>query len=859
MEKLKDTFFRAYFTMNVPRIIVRTDASVYTVISINDSFSRLTGIAEAHASGQSLFDLLKLEKDGTNGQQQLLDSCLAYAIQNNEQTNIPEFETFIISNGLRIQRWWKLELLPVIEVNGSGAYAVISVTDVTEHLLIQKQLDLAKANEQSLQEELAATNEELAAANEELNATIENLRQSQENLQELNNELENKVSLRTADLLLAQAELTSQHILMETILNEVPAGICVLKGAEMNLELVNAKLLQLWKRKKNIIGKPLTEVMPELLDQEFPEILNEVYVTGSPFSKSEAYAELIIDGVKTPVYRDFSYTPIKDNQGNTHSIVALTIDVTGRALARIREQQLMEEQSAINEELSAANEELAATNEELHEAQENQDRLIAVLARSEARFRNLIIEAPVAICVLKGTDYVIDAVNDEGLKILNKQSDIIGKSLRAALSEQERRPLQELLKMVSRSGETYYGNEVRAQFESDGQPEDGYFNFIFKPVKTSQDSIEEVIIVATNVTDLVNARNEKESAEVKLGLAIEAARMGSWYINAATNALEYNPTLAVLFGYEGSEPMTYEQAISRVTDDYRQKLEWEIEQAITHGGVYDMTYTMRRFNDEKIIWLRSLGKIHQDNQGNYTIFSGVVMDITEQKQDEQRKNDFIGMVSHELKTPLTSLNGYAQILHSKAKKQEDSFAINVLSKVTDQVKRMTTLINGFLNISRLESGKIHLVLQEFYLDELVRENIEEAELLSTAHEIIFKPCAPVLVKADRDKIGSVISNMISNAIKYSPNGIKKIEIQCQTTASAAQISVKDFGMGIAAADIPKLFDRFYRVESNQMHLISGFGIGLYLCSEIINHHHGKIWVESEPDQGSTFHFSLPLN
>lgn len=167
------------------------------------------------------------------------------------------------------------------------------------------------------------------------------------------------------------------------------------------------------------------------------------------------------------------------------------------------------------------------------------------------------------------------------------------------------------------------------------------------------------------------------------------------------------------------------------------------------------------------------------------------------------------------------------------------------------------MINGFLNISRLEAGKIQLNKYAFYLDELVKENIADAELLSATHKIFFKSYEPVSVFADRDKIESVLSNLISNAIKYSPLG-KQIEICCKVTDASAIISVKDQGMGIQPENIPRLFDRFYRVESNQMQLISGFGIGLYLSAEIIQHHNGKIWVESEPEKGSVFYFSLPL-
>ena len=857
MDKLKDSFFQSYFNMRVPRLIVKTETADYAVIAVNHSYEQTTGIKCEHVLDRSVFNFFSVEKTGAHGQA-LLQKALSEAIHLNEQIQLEEFEINSLANDSNQKNWWQIEILPVSATGKKPQYLVITFKDVTSFVLVQKELAEARSREQQLHEELAATNEELHASNEELQVSATELKQSWENLHELNHQLEARVLKRTADMLKTQQQLTEQHTLLQTIVNEVPAGICILTGPEMKLEMINSKLLKRWNRNYDIIGKPLLDIMPEIRDQDFPRLLQQVYITGLAYSEFDAPLELLTDGIKQTVYRDFAYTPIKDADGTTHSILALSMDVTERTLGRLREQHLLEEQSAVNEELSASNEELAATNEELHEAREDQYKLIFTLAESEARFRNMIMDAPVAICVLKGTDYIVDAINDEGLRILGKTPAIIGRSLKDILSAQEKRPFLDLVIATYRSGKIYHGNEVAAQFENNSILQEDYFNLVFKPTISAQDrSVEGIIIIASKVTDLVNERKERENAETKLGLAIEAAKMGSWHIDGKTKKLHYNPALAALFGYEGTEPMTYDQAIAQVTEDCREKLILEMDQAIAKGGAYDMTYTQRRFDDGEIIWLRSLGKINKDELGKYNIFSGVVMDITEQKEDEQRKNDFIGMVSHELKTPLTSLKGYTQILHAKAKKNEDNFAINALNKVNDQVSKMTAMINGFLNLSRLESGKIHLKKTTFNIDELVKENTEEAQMLTNTHEIIFHPCAPVPVFADRDKIGSVISNMISNAVKYSPQG-KEIEITCVVVGTEVEISVKDQGIGISEEDVPRLFDRFYRVESNQTELISGFGIGLYLSAEIVLHHQGRIWVESKLGEGSTFFFRLPV-
>lgn len=857
MDKLKDSFFQAYFRMPVPRIVVRTDTPDYTIIALNNAYLSANGIITDTFTEQPLFNLLKTEKTGKEGQD-ILTGALHKAIRTNEPVYLSEFKVFSVYHAHQLTNWWQFELLPVSNDGEKPDYIVISIRDITQEVLNKKNLEEARNREQLLHEDLAATNEELLASNEELSSTLEELKQSEESMRELNLELENIVDERTSDLFNAQVKLLEQHGLLETIVNEVPAGICVLKGPDMIMETANTKILQLWESQDTIIGKPLIEIRPELKEQEFPRLLNEVYTTGIAYSSTDAAVEIVRNGTKQTVYRDYSYTPLKNPDGTTHSVLAMTIDVTERTLARLREQQLMEEQFAVNEELSASNEELAATNDKLSEYQKEQEQLIASLAESESRFRNLIMEAPVSICVLKGSDLIIDAINAECLKLLGKTSAIVHHSLKETLPELENQPFIDLLDQVYLSGKTYYGNEAMAAIEHQGKMVNGYFNFIYQPLKGENDTVEGIMIVATEVTDLVSARKERENAEVKLGLAIEAARMGSWHIDRNTMSLHYNSALATLFGYEGLKPMTYDQAIAQVTEDCRERLVEAIKKAIDDGGDYDVTYTQHRFNDGEIIWLRSLGKITTDEEGNYTIFSGIVMDITEQKQDEQRKNDFIGMVSHELKTPLTSLTGYAQLLQSRARKNEDTFSLNALTKVVMQAQKMTAMINGFLNISRLESGKIHLNKQIFYLHELVNENIEESEILISTHHIIFKPCEPVSVFADRDKIGSVISNMISNAVKYSPDG-KEIEVRCEVIGSYAQISVKDYGMGIDPDDITKLFDRFYRVENKQTQLISGFGIGLYLSAEIVERHHGKIWVESEPGLGSTFFFNLPIS
>jgi two-component system sensor histidine kinase VicK len=180
-----------------------------------------------------------------------------------------------------------------------------------------------------------------------------------------------------------------------------------------------------------------------------------------------------------------------------------------------------------------------------------------------------------------------------------------------------------------------------------------------------------------------------------------------------------------------------------------------------------------------------------------------------------------------------------------------------MSKATVQVKRMTAMINGFLNISRLESGQIVIDKRDFDLAGLINELIDEVQVTTGEHHIQLTEIVKVNMYADRDKIGSVLSNFLSNAVKYSPKGTN-IDVACVSNVDTVTVSVKDEGMGLRQEDLEKIFDRYYRVESAETLHIAGFGIGLYLSAEIIKQHNGRIWVESELSKGSIFYFLLPL-
>ena len=219
-----------------------------------------------------------------------------------------------------------------------------------------------------------------------------------------------------------------------------------------------------------------------------------------------------------------------------------------------------------------------------------------------------------------------------------------------------------------------------------------------------------------------------------------------------------------------------------------------------------------------------------------------------------KKDEFIGLASHELKTPLASINGYLQILNRLVK---DLNAQKFLGKASLQVRKLTSLVNDLLDVSKIEAGKLKLTVVDFDLKEVVEEAIDLIRNSTESYEVILTEAPEnCMVKGDSQRIEQVIINLLSNAIKYSP-GANSVEVKMIKQQDKALVAVIDNGLGIAEDKINNLFSRFYRIEEATPN-ISGLGIGLYLSHEIISRHQGNIWVESELGKGSTFWFSLPL-
>ncbi|MBA3723388.1 MAG: helix-turn-helix domain-containing protein [Candidatus Levybacteria bacterium] len=232
-------------------------------------------------------------------------------------------------------------------------------------------------------------------------------------------------------------------------------------------------------------------------------------------------------------------------------------------------------------------------------------------------------------------------------------------------------------------------------------------------------------------------------------------------------------------------------------------------------------------------------------------------ELAERKKLEQQKDEFIGIASHELKTPVTSVKAYTQVLQSRFAKAGDEKSATMLMKMDTQLDKLSVLIGDLLDVTKIEAGNLKLHEEWFDFNEVVGEIIEQTQLITEKHTIVKKLAQSKTIYGDRDRIGQVLINLISNAIKYSPRS-DKIIVTTKATKNTVIACVQDFGIGIPKDKQEKVFERFYRAEDKSIETYPGMGLGLYISSEIIKRQGGKIWVESEQGKGSIFCFSLPI-
>lgn len=261
--------------------------------------------------------------------------------------------------------------------------------------------------------------------------------------------------------------------------------------------------------------------------------------------------------------------------------------------------------------------------------------------------------------------------------------------------------------------------------------------------------------------------------------------------------------------------------------------------------------------DGKKVFIQVSSSTVRNKKKNIIAQASIIADITEQKELERQKDDFLSMASHELKTPITSLKMFIDLQRQQLKEKNAGKAAYFNERIHDQADRLKELANDLLDVSRIQTNKLRFTMEDFDIASVINDTVEDLQGTTQRHEILVKGVVSQEVRGDRYRIYQVLVNLLLNAIKYSPAG-KKIFVQAKRNGKSIVVSVRDSGIGISRGQQDKIFDKLYQVADPQVKTFPGLGLGLYISKEIVERHKGKIWVKSTKGKGSTFFFSLPL-
>jgi signal transduction histidine kinase len=283
----------------------------------------------------------------------------------------------------------------------------------------------------------------------------------------------------------------------------------------------------------------------------------------------------------------------------------------------------------------------------------------------------------------------------------------------------------------------------------------------------------------------------------------------------------------------------------------------ELNTALTNGDLYRAEFRIKRADNGKINWMRGYGRVVSKEEGVPTRMVGVMFDITETKLIEQQKDEFIGIASHELKTPVTSIKAFSEILQEKFENAGDSESAELMKKLNRQVDRLTDLISDLLDTTKIAEGRLQLNFEPTDLNELIRSTVEEMQRTTHKHKIAVELGKVPVIDADKERLSQVMINLLNNAVKYSPQG-GDITVISETNRDHVRVTVSDRGIGISPESQSKIFERFYRISTPPLHTYPGMGLGLYISAGIVQRHGGRIKVESREGKGSSFSFTLPI-
>ncbi|WP_029038295.1 chemotaxis protein CheB [Salinimicrobium xinjiangense] len=695
-------------------------------------------------------------------------------------------------------------------------YSGESSADEKDRLILQLERELAQAREdmRSITEDQEATNEELQSANEELQSGSEELQTLNEELETSKEELQStneELTSLNQELLSMNRNLTTAKNFAVDILETVREPWLVLDSS-LRIKSANKVFYRTFRTSEAAVeNKSLLSLGNRDWDlPELEKLLKQVLQEKIPISNYEITQEFPVVGERTML---INAREVVREEGGEKLVLLVFGDITDKRMA---------EKS---------------------------------LEKSEFRFRLLVETIPQLIWITnaKGKPEFYNSRWKSYTGSANTDSEI-DKWLDFVHSD-DKRGVKEHWEECLKSGDPF-SIEYRLM-----DAEGNYNWFLAKalPLFGSDGEIMKWFGTNTNIETHKQAEKTLIKSSEQFRQFTELIPEKVTNANAEGEVTYYNKNWLDYTGWSHEELLERGWLELVHPDDLPETItKWK--KSAETGVELEMEMRLR---DKKgdYRWHSTRAIAIKDEEGKIKNWIGATTEIEKFKEEEKRKEGFLQLVSHELKTPITSIKGYVQLLLSLLQqKQQDLNQLPIepsLYRINEQVSRLTRLISEILDLSRIEENKLDLKKTNLNLNDLVKETIQDINRTEIVHKIEIKEEANFRVEADKDRIGQVIINLVTNAIKYSPESrtvkVKIFEIE----EKVAAVSVTDQGIGISEKDQKEIFKRFHRVEGKSEETYAGLGIGLFLAQEIVERHGGKILVKSNFGKGSVFTFTLP--
>lgn len=619
------------------------------------------------------------------------------------------------------------------------------------------------------------------------------------------------------------------------LFNKNPNQQLILKADSPYYTIIDANeafMASFCRSKDELVGRSIFSVLPENKDEpsSYTELkrckdLDFAVSMKTPLTLSDYRFDVQVGSNEEFVERYWTciYTPILSSDEVVDCIMTSTRDVTDKHIASRREIAFKKAIKNEREQVSS-----------------------------------LFMQAPLPLCILKGPNYIIELINEPLCLLYGKShAELIGKPIFEVLPEARNHGYEEIMAEVIRTGIHYKGMNAHVPLLRNGVVEDVYFNFVYEPYREDGSEVTGLFVIGFEVTEEVRNKQKLEESEAKFRFMAESLPQQVWSANAEGTVDFVNKCTSTYFGKPDMEAgddkwktgaENWFEYIHR--DDLSKCIDAWLEATKT-GESFQTEFRLLRADDTYRWHLSMAVPFKADDK--IVKWLGTNTDIEEFKQLEVRKDEFISIASHELKTPMTSLKGYIQLLSTNSL---DELSSKYIDRSLNQIYRIEKLISDLLDVSKITSGKISYDRQNFDFKSLLTDTVQNIRLTNLKHAINIEGNVSAQIFGDRDRIEQVLINFLTNAIKYSPKA-DQILIKTIIENQKLVVSIQDFGIGIGKSHHGRLFDRFYRVDNTAM-FFPGLGLGLYVSAEIIERHAGSYWYESEPEKGSIFYFSLPL-